>query len=55
MNISDYILISQDANTIKKVFIQRKTELEHAEPTKSSLRIRYKKSENWGEKKKATY
>lgn len=32
---------SQDANTIKKVFIQRKTDLEHAEPTKSSLRIRY--------------
>lgn len=26
---------------IKKVFIQRKTELEHAEPTKSSVRIRY--------------
>uniref|UniRef100_A0A8C7XI45 Protein polybromo-1 n=1 Tax=Oryzias sinensis TaxID=183150 RepID=A0A8C7XI45_9TELE len=32
--------IFKDANTIKKVFIQRKTELEHAEPTKSSVRIR---------------
>uniref|UniRef100_A0A8D0CV46 Protein polybromo-1 n=1 Tax=Sander lucioperca TaxID=283035 RepID=A0A8D0CV46_SANLU len=32
--------VFKDANTIKKVFIQRKTELEHAEPTKSSLRIR---------------
>lgn len=31
----------KDANTIKKVFIQRRTELEQAEPTKSSLRIRY--------------
>uniref|UniRef100_A0A3Q2X8U1 Protein polybromo-1 n=1 Tax=Haplochromis burtoni TaxID=8153 RepID=A0A3Q2X8U1_HAPBU len=29
--------VFKDANTIKKVFIQRKTELEHAEPTKSSL------------------
>uniref|UniRef100_A0A8C6Q9H4 Protein polybromo-1 n=1 Tax=Nothobranchius furzeri TaxID=105023 RepID=A0A8C6Q9H4_NOTFU len=33
--------VFKDANSIKKVFIQRKTELEHAEPTKSSLRIRY--------------
>ncbi|XP_033483557.1 polybromo 1, like isoform X2 [Epinephelus lanceolatus] len=32
--------VFKDANTIKKVFIQRKTELEHAEPTKSSVRIR---------------
>ncbi|XP_074501769.1 polybromo 1, like isoform X2 [Sebastes fasciatus] len=32
--------VFKDANTIKKVFIQRKTDLEHAEPTKSSLRIR---------------
>uniref|UniRef100_A0A7N6AE20 Protein polybromo-1 n=1 Tax=Anabas testudineus TaxID=64144 RepID=A0A7N6AE20_ANATE len=32
--------VFKDANTIKKVFIQRKSELEHAEPTKSSLRIR---------------
>lgn len=30
----------QDANTIKKVFAQRKLELEHAEPVKSSIRIR---------------
>lgn len=30
----------KDANTIKKVFAQRKTEIEQAEPTKSSLRIR---------------
>uniref|UniRef100_A0A3Q3A0H8 Protein polybromo-1 n=1 Tax=Kryptolebias marmoratus TaxID=37003 RepID=A0A3Q3A0H8_KRYMA len=33
--------VFKDANTIKKVFIQRKTELEHAEPTKTSLRIRF--------------
>lgn len=31
----------KDANTIKKVFAQRKIEIEQAEPTKSSLRIRY--------------
>ncbi|CAJ1050642.1 polybromo 1%2C like isoform X3 [Xyrichtys novacula] len=36
--------VFKDANTIKKVFIQRKTELEHAEPTKSSLRIRNRRS-----------
>ncbi|XP_034022274.1 polybromo 1, like isoform X2 [Thalassophryne amazonica] len=36
--------VFKDANTIKKVFIQRKTELEHAEPTKSSLRIRNRKT-----------
>uniref|UniRef100_A0A3B5Q3E3 Protein polybromo-1 n=1 Tax=Xiphophorus maculatus TaxID=8083 RepID=A0A3B5Q3E3_XIPMA len=36
--------VFKDANTIKKVFIQRKTELEHAEPTKSSIRIRNRKS-----------
>uniref|UniRef100_A0A3Q2PIJ1 Protein polybromo-1 n=1 Tax=Fundulus heteroclitus TaxID=8078 RepID=A0A3Q2PIJ1_FUNHE len=36
--------VFKDANSIKKVFIQRKTELEHAEPTKSSIRIRYLKS-----------
>lgn len=41
LNINNCSFILQDANTIKKVFIQRKTELEHAEPTKSSLRIRY--------------
>uniref|UniRef100_A0A3P8T0U5 Protein polybromo-1 n=1 Tax=Amphiprion percula TaxID=161767 RepID=A0A3P8T0U5_AMPPE len=31
--------VFKDANTIKKVFIQRKTELEHGEPTKSSLQL----------------
>lgn len=36
--------VFKDANTIKKIFIQRKTELEHGEPTKSSLRIRNRKS-----------
>lgn len=40
-NINNCSFTVQDANTIKKVFIQRKSELEHAEPTKSSLRIRY--------------
>uniref|UniRef100_A0A673GYI8 Protein polybromo-1 n=1 Tax=Sinocyclocheilus rhinocerous TaxID=307959 RepID=A0A673GYI8_9TELE len=33
--------VFKDANTIKKVFAQRRTEIEQAEPTKSSLRIRY--------------
>uniref|UniRef100_A0A8C7TIL0 Protein polybromo-1 n=1 Tax=Oncorhynchus mykiss TaxID=8022 RepID=A0A8C7TIL0_ONCMY len=33
-----------DANTIKKVFIQRKTEIDHAEPTKTSVRIRNRRS-----------
>ncbi|XP_068598056.1 protein polybromo-1-like [Brachionichthys hirsutus] len=36
--------VFKDANTIKKVFIQRKTELEHAEPIKSSTRIRNRRS-----------
>ncbi|KAJ4926712.1 hypothetical protein JOQ06_014459 [Pogonophryne albipinna] len=36
--------VFKDANTIKKVFIQRKTDLEHAEPTKSSVRIRNRRS-----------
>ncbi|XP_029006635.1 protein polybromo-1-like isoform X2 [Betta splendens] len=36
--------VFKDANTIKKVFIQRKSELEHSEPTKSSLRIRNRRS-----------
>ncbi|XP_061642476.1 polybromo 1, like isoform X4 [Phyllopteryx taeniolatus] len=36
--------VFKDANTIKKVFIQKKTDLEHAEPTKSSLRIRNRRS-----------
>ncbi|KAM3877589.1 polybromo 1, like isoform 3-T3 [Diretmus argenteus] len=36
--------VFKDANTIRKVFSQRKTELEHAEPTKSSLRIRNRRT-----------
>ncbi|XP_029103725.1 protein polybromo-1-like [Scleropages formosus] len=36
--------IFKDANTIKKIFTQRKMEMEHAEPTKSSLRIRNRRS-----------
>ncbi|KAL0978139.1 hypothetical protein UPYG_G00166640 [Umbra pygmaea] len=36
--------VFQDANTIKKVFIQRKTEIDHAEPTKTSVRIRNRRS-----------
>lgn len=36
-----FFIFLKDANTIKKVFSQRKTEIEQAEPTKSSLRIRY--------------
>lgn len=30
----------QDANTIKKIFAQKKSEMEHGEPIKSSIRIR---------------
>ncbi|XP_062400616.1 polybromo 1, like isoform X4 [Sardina pilchardus] len=36
--------VFKDANAIKKIFIQRKTELEQAEPTKTSLRIRNRRS-----------
>uniref|UniRef100_A0A8C7V9D8 Protein polybromo-1 n=1 Tax=Oncorhynchus mykiss TaxID=8022 RepID=A0A8C7V9D8_ONCMY len=36
--------VFKDANTIKKVFAQRKTEIEHAEPIKSSIRIRNRRS-----------
>ncbi|XP_030633030.1 polybromo 1, like [Chanos chanos] len=36
--------VFKDANTIKKVFMQRKTEIDQAEPTKSSLRIRNRRS-----------
>ncbi|XP_042563727.1 protein polybromo-1 isoform X2 [Clupea harengus] len=32
--------VFKDANTLKKVFAQRRAELEHAEPVKSSIRIR---------------
>lgn len=33
-------LMFQDANTIKKIFAQKKSEMEHGEPIKSSIRIR---------------
>ncbi|XP_015202663.1 protein polybromo-1 isoform X3 [Lepisosteus oculatus] len=36
--------VFKDANNIKKLFIQKKAELEHAEPTKSSIRIRNRRS-----------
>ncbi|KAG7267016.1 hypothetical protein CRUP_028263 [Coryphaenoides rupestris] len=36
--------VFKDATAIKKVFVQRKVELEHAEPTKSSIRIRNRRS-----------
>ncbi|XP_051568786.1 protein polybromo-1-like isoform X3 [Myxocyprinus asiaticus] len=36
--------VFKDAHTIKKVFAQRKIEIEQAEPTKSSLRIRNRRS-----------
>uniref|UniRef100_A0A8C1FTY7 Polybromo 1, like n=1 Tax=Cyprinus carpio carpio TaxID=630221 RepID=A0A8C1FTY7_CYPCA len=36
--------VFKDANAIKKVFAQRRTEIEQAEPTKSSLRIRNRRS-----------
>ncbi|XP_041743790.2 polybromo 1, like isoform X5 [Coregonus clupeaformis] len=36
--------VFKDANIIKKVFIQRKTEIDHAEPTKTSVRIRNRRS-----------
>ncbi|XP_051957318.1 protein polybromo-1-like isoform X2 [Xyrauchen texanus] len=35
--------VFKDANTIKKIFAQRKMELEHAEPVKTSIRIRNRK------------
>lgn len=34
-------VVLQDANTIKKIFAQKKSEIEHGEPIKSSIRIRY--------------
>uniref|UniRef100_A0A672IS18 Protein polybromo-1 n=1 Tax=Salarias fasciatus TaxID=181472 RepID=A0A672IS18_SALFA len=34
----------EDANTIKKIFAQKKSEMEHGEPIKSSIRIRNKRS-----------
>ncbi|XP_023181416.1 protein polybromo-1 isoform X1 [Xiphophorus maculatus] len=36
--------VFKDANTIKKVFAQKKSEMEHGEPIKSSIRIRNKRS-----------
>ncbi|XP_064422186.1 protein polybromo-1 isoform X1 [Latimeria chalumnae] len=36
--------VFKDANTIKKIFSMKRAEIEHAEPTKSSLRIRNKRS-----------
>ncbi|XP_076845382.1 protein polybromo-1 isoform X4 [Brachyhypopomus gauderio] len=36
--------VFKDANNIKKIFAQRKTELEHTEPVKSSIRIRNRRS-----------
>ncbi|KAG5274812.1 hypothetical protein AALO_G00140390 [Alosa alosa] len=36
--------VFKDANTLKKVFAQRRAELEHAEPIKSSIRIRNRRS-----------
>ncbi|KAI5607049.1 protein polybromo-1 isoform X3 [Silurus asotus] len=36
--------VFKDANTIKKIFSQKKMELEHMEPIKSSIRIRNRKS-----------
>ncbi|KAM9410172.1 protein polybromo-1-like isoform 5-T5 [Pholidichthys leucotaenia] len=36
--------VFKDANTIKKIFAQKKSEMEHGEPIKSSIRIRNKKT-----------
>ncbi|XP_062842241.1 protein polybromo-1 isoform X2 [Trichomycterus rosablanca] len=36
--------VFKDANTIKRIFSQKKMELEHMEPIKSSIRIRKRKS-----------
>ncbi|KAF7670169.1 hypothetical protein LDENG_00068220 [Lucifuga dentata] len=36
--------VFKDANTIKKVFAQKKSEVEHGEPIKSSIRIRNRRS-----------
>ncbi|KAF0034954.1 hypothetical protein F2P81_012712 [Scophthalmus maximus] len=38
--------VFKDANTIKKIFAQKKSELEHGEPIKSSIRIRNKMKNN---------
>ncbi|XP_030231386.1 protein polybromo-1 isoform X1 [Gadus morhua] len=36
--------VFKDANTIKKLFAQKKADMDHAEPTKSSIRIRNRRS-----------
>ncbi|XP_034553567.1 protein polybromo-1 isoform X9 [Notolabrus celidotus] len=36
--------VFKDANTIKKIFAQKKSEMEHGEPIKSSMRIRNRRS-----------
>uniref|UniRef100_A0A3Q3M7Q0 Protein polybromo-1 n=1 Tax=Labrus bergylta TaxID=56723 RepID=A0A3Q3M7Q0_9LABR len=36
--------VFKDANTIKKIFSQKKSEMEHGEPIKSSMRIRNRRS-----------
>uniref|UniRef100_A0A8C2XLA7 Protein polybromo-1 n=1 Tax=Cyclopterus lumpus TaxID=8103 RepID=A0A8C2XLA7_CYCLU len=36
--------VFKDANTIKKIFAQKKSEMEHGEPIKSSIRIRNRRS-----------
>ncbi|KAL2090722.1 hypothetical protein ACEWY4_012985 [Coilia grayii] len=36
--------VFKDANTLKKVFAQRRAEIEHSEPVKSSIRIRNRRS-----------
>lgn len=42
MKTQTHTHVFQDANTIKKIFAQKKAEMEHGEPMKSSMRIRYK-------------
>uniref|UniRef100_A0A3Q1F899 Protein polybromo-1 n=1 Tax=Acanthochromis polyacanthus TaxID=80966 RepID=A0A3Q1F899_9TELE len=39
--------VFKDANTIKKIFAQKKSEMEHGEPIKSSIRIRYIGINTW--------
>ncbi|KAL4655206.1 protein polybromo-1-like isoform X2 [Arapaima gigas] len=36
--------VFKDANTIKKIFAQKRNEIEHSEPVKSSIRIRNRRS-----------
>ncbi|KAK6321304.1 hypothetical protein J4Q44_G00082800 [Coregonus suidteri] len=44
IQMSLYRSVFKDANTIKNIFPQRKTEIEHAEPIKSSIRIKNRRS-----------